>query len=127
MNSLSITGRIGKDAEVRHTQSGTAICSFSVAVNTGYGDNKKTLWFDVSIFGKRAESGLVQYLVKGQEVAVCGELDTFESDKGKTYLKLKAEQVDLIGGKPEGQSKPQQAPQQSNSFVDDFDDSSVPF
>ena len=120
MNVITITGRIGKDAETRHIPSGQAVASFSVANNVGYGKNEQTLWFDVSIWGKRAEGGLIPYLVKGQEVAVSGELSKFEADNGKTYLKIKANTVDLVGGKPADNSgdmarnsgKPQQARQE---------------
>lgn len=120
MNVITITGRIGKDAETRHIPSGQAVASFSVANSIGYGKNEQTLWFDVSIWGKRAEGGLVPYLVKGQEVAVSGELSKFEADNGKTYLKIKANTVDLVGGKPADNSgdmarnsgKPQQARQE---------------
>ena len=120
MNVINITGRIGKDAETRHIPSGAAVASFSVANSIGYGKNEQTLWFDVSIWGKRAEGGLIPYLVKGQEVAVSGELSKFEADNGKTYLKIKANTVDLVGGKPAGNSadntrnsgSPQQAVQE---------------
>lgn len=128
MNVINITGRIGKDAETRHTPSGAAVASFSVANNIGYGDKKETLWFDVSIWGKQAEGGLIPYLVKGQEIAVSGELSKFEADNGKTYLKIKANTVDLVGGKPAGNfadntrnsGSPQQAVQE------DLDDD-IPF
>ncbi len=120
MNVITITGRIGKDAETRHIPSGQAVANFPVANNIGYGKNEQRLWFDVSIWGKRAEGGLVPYLVKGQEVAVSGELSKVEADNGRTYLKIKANTVDLVGGKPAGNSgdmtrnsgKPQQAVQE---------------
>jgi len=104
MNVITITGRIGQNAETRNIPSGQAVASFSVANNIGYGKNEQTLWFDVSIWGKRAEGGLIPYLVKGQEVAVSGELSKYEADNGKTYLKINANTVDLVGGKPAGNS-----------------------
>ncbi len=124
MNVITITGRIGKDAETRHIPSGQAVASFSVANNIGYGKNEQTLWFDVSIWGKRAEGGLIPYLVKGQEVAVSGELSKFEADNGKTYLKINANTVDLVGGKASssgngnGGSASGNAPAPSNDYFD---------
>ena len=128
MNVITITGRIGKDAETRHIPSGQAVASFSVANNIGYGKNEQTLWFDVSIWGKRAEGGLIPYLVKGQEVAVSGELSTREHD-GKTYLKINANTVDLVGGKPPSSVNGHDGSASGNAPADDMEDdlSSIPF
>ena len=98
MIKVFFTGRIGKDAEARTTQGGTAIASFSVASDVGFGDKKETQWFGCSIFGKRAEGGLTQYLVKGTQVAVSGGLSTREYN-GKTYLEVRVDEIDLMGGK----------------------------
>lgn len=108
MNNWSVTGNLGKDCET-NTVGGTTVCNFSVAVKSGYGDKAQTLWVRVALWGKQAESRLVDYLKKGQQVAVCGELSTREYE-GKTYLELRAFSVDLVGGRQEGQAP--QAPQQ---------------
>ena len=68
-----IIGNVGKDAEMRFTPSGTAVTSFSVAVNVGYGENKATAWYRVSAWGKTAEA-CNQYVKKGLRVMVEGEL-----------------------------------------------------
>jgi len=127
MNNCTFSGRIGKDAEVRSTQSGQSVCGFSLAVDSGYGDKKQTLWFDCSIWGKRAEGGLPQYLVKGAQVVASGEMGTREHD-GKTYLTLNVSNIDLVGGKAEGGSQPapKSKPEHASSFVDD-DLDSLPF
>jgi single-strand DNA-binding protein len=106
MNLLCVSGNLGKDAEVRNA-GGTAVAGFSLAMKSGYGDKAQTIWLDCSIWGKQAESGLVQYLKKGQFVVLSGELGTREHD-GKTYLTLRVATVTL-GGKQDNQ---QQAPQQ---------------
>lgn len=114
MNNITILGRIGRDAETRYTASGTAVASFSVAVDTGYGDKKKTNWFKCVLFGKRAEGGLIQYLVKGQQVAVSGEisLDEWDDNDGnhRASLSLVVNDLDLVGGQigSNSQSQPQQ-------------------
>lgn len=102
------TGRLGKDAQVRDAR-GTPVAGFSVATDIGYGDKKQTLWLDCSIFGKRAEGGLIQYLTKGTQVAISGDLSTREYE-GKTYLQVRVDEIDLIGGKGE-QGGQQSAPQ----------------
>ena len=130
MNNWSFTGNLGKDCETNNV-SGTTVCNFSVAVKSGYGDRAQTLWVRVALWGKQAESRLVDYLKKGQQVAVCGELSTREYE-GKTYLELRANSVDLVGGKQEGQqqqSQPatqQQTTQQQSAAFDDSDDT-MPF
>ena len=96
MKNITIAGGIGRDAELRTTQNGDKVAGFSVAVDDGVGQNKGTLWFDVSIWGKRAEA-LAQYLTKGSRVAVSGDLGRREHD-GKVYLTVRANEVTLLGG-----------------------------
>lgn len=119
MNVFIFTGNLGRDAEVKHLPSGSTVCEFSVAVKSGFGENAKTTWVRCALFGKRAEGGLPQYLVKGAQVAVSGELELqeWEGQNGKgAAVAVRVQEVDLIGGKGEGQqSQPQQsapAPQQ---------------
>lgn len=102
MNVLSLTGNLGRDAEVRNA-GGSTVCGFSVAMTAGYGDKKQTIWVDCSIWGKQAEGSLPSYLKKGQQVAVSGELSTREHD-GKTYLQLRVGSIDLIGKREDGGS-----------------------
>lgn len=133
MNVFSATGNLGQDCRTNEVN-GTAVVNFSVAVKSGFGDKKQTLWIDCAQWGKAAEGKLPEYLVKGQQVAVSGELSTQEKD-GKTYLKLRCNSVSLVGGKSDSapsQSKPE--PQQSATTSggsmpepsDDFDDD-IPF
>lgn len=97
MNNYSVIGRVGKDAQTRFTQGGDAVTGWSLAVDSGYGDKKQTLWLDCSLWGKRGEK-VAQYITKGAQVGVTGELGTREHD-GKTYLTLRVGEVSLIGGK----------------------------
>ena len=101
MKSITIAGNIGKSAETRSTQGGDKVTGWTVAVEERQGQDKRTIWFDCKLWGKRGES-LAQYITKGGKIAVSGELSTREYD-GKTYLTIRAEQVTLLGGKPEGQ------------------------
>ena len=110
MNVFTASGNIGRDAEVRNA-GGTSVAGFSLAVKSGYGDKAQTVWVDCSLWGKQAESGLVQYLKKGQFVVVTGELGTREHE-GKTYVTLRVNNVTL-GGKQDAQKSAQgQQPQQ---------------
>jgi single-strand DNA-binding protein len=117
-NVFSFTGTVGRDAEVRYTPSGLAVLSVTVANNIGFGDKQQTLWIRVALFGKRAEGGLQNYLKKGQQVFVSGELtqNEYKANDGsmKTSLELNANIIDLIGKRNES-SQPQQAYQASAS------------
>ena len=104
MNVFTASGNIGRDAEVRNA-GGTSVAGFSLAIKSGYGDKAQTVWVDCSIWGKQAESGLVQYLKKGQFVVVTGELGTREHE-GKTYVTLRVSNVTL-GGKQDAQKSSQ--------------------
>lgn len=131
MNSWSITGNLGGDVKVNNV-GGTAVANFSVAVKAGYGEKATTIWVGAALWGKQAESKLVDYLVKGQMVALTGEMSMREND-GKSYVQLRVNTIDLIGGKSDGGNatpKPQQqsrpAPQQATP-PDDFDSQEIPF
>ena len=127
MNSWSITGNLGGDVKVNNV-SGTAVANFSVAVKSGYGDKAQTIWVAAALWGKQAESKLVDYLVKGQMVALTGEMSMREHDS-KSYVQLRVNTIDLIGGKSDSGSAPRQ--QQSSPAPqpapDAFDDQSIPF
>lgn len=133
MNVFSATGNLGNDCRTNNVN-GTAVCNFSVAVKSGFGDKEQTLWLDCALWGSRAEGRLPEYLTKGQQVAVTGELGSREHE-GKTYLTLRCNDVTLVGGKSDGggyqQPTPQQQPQQppahqSAAGFGDFDDD-IPF
>lgn len=112
MNIFSATGNLGKDCR-KGNAGNTAVLNFSIGVKSGFGDKEQTLWLDCAIFGKQAESKLGDYLVKGQQVAVSGELGTREHEN-KVYLTLRVNSIDLVGGKKESgsSSAPQQQRQQ---------------
>lgn len=129
MNLFAATGNLGKDC--RSGRAGdTAVLNFSIGVKSGYGDKEQTLWVDCAIWGKQAESKLADYLVKGQKVAVTGELGQREHE-GKNYLTLRVATIDLCGGKSEGSSqqepRQQQAPKPQQKPAQDFDDENIPF
>ena len=75
--SISILGNTGRDVELRYTPQGTPVASFSIASNTvrntAQGHQKKTDWFNVSAFGRQAET-LAKYLSKGNQILVRGKL-----------------------------------------------------
>ena len=128
MNKLIISGRLTRDAEVRFIPSGTPVMSFSVANNTGFGDNQKTNYFECSLFGKRAEGGLKDYMVKGQQVVVEGEISLNQYEKkdgtGGASLRVFVNNVELMGGSQQGGAQ-QGGAQPNQPAVSDDDD--LPF
>jgi single-strand DNA-binding protein len=133
VNIFSFTGNLGKDCRVGKAGNST-VCNFTVAVKSGFGNNEQTLWVDCALWGKQAESKLPEYLLKGQSVAVSGELGSREHE-GKTYLTCNVNGIDLTGSKNAAQapqSAPAQQPPQQKSPAPmkdpDFDfDDDIPF
>lgn len=108
MKSITIAGNCTKDAEMRTTGGGHKVAGFSVAVN-GYENGAKTAtFFDVSVWGKRAEQ-VMQFATKGAKISVAGELGTREYN-GKTYLTVNAWDFTPMGGGS------QQSGQQSDGY-----------
>lgn len=129
MNSFSGIGRIGRDAVTRHTSNGKPVTGWALAIDSGFGENKKTTWIDCSLWGDRGAK-VAEYIVKGQRLGVTGEIGTREHD-GKTYVTLNVHEVTLLGDSRSGagSEKPARAPQQPQRAAvaaDEFEDS-IPF
>ena len=105
MITVTIAGRLGKDAELRQTNN-TQVCGFSVAADTGFGDHKQSHWFNCSLWGNQG-AALVQYLTKGSQVTITGEYSEREHN-GTQYKELRVNQIELQGSK--------QSQQQGNGF-----------
>jgi single-strand DNA-binding protein len=77
MNQIVLMGRLTRDPELRHTQTGTAVSSFSLAVDRGYaskdGGERQTDFIDIVAWRNTAEF-VSKYFVKGQMAAVTGRL-----------------------------------------------------
>jgi single-strand DNA-binding protein len=123
MKNITIAGGITRDATMRTTQDGDKVTGFSVAVSEGFGDKKRTLYFDCSIWGKRAET-LAPMLVKGGKVCVSGDFSTRDHD-GKTYLTLRANEVTLQSARQDRDDEPRR--EASPARRDDLDASEIPF
>lgn len=113
MNSITIAGPLGRDAEQRFLPTGDAVCSFSIADSQGR--DKPTTWWSCSLFGKRAEA-LQQYLVKGQYVTVAGSVSQREyTDKNGQQVKafdVRVNELALQGGRSQSQNSESHQDQQ---------------
>lgn len=104
INSVTIVGRLTRDAELKYTNSGSAVTGLSLAVNRQRkeGDQwvEEANFFDVSLWGRRGES-LNQYLQKGTRIAVTGELrqERWEQDGQKrSRVVIHANNIQLLSG-----------------------------
>lgn len=101
MNVWTFTGRLGADAELRSTQSGEKVLSFRVANDVGFGDRKTTQWVECSLWGRRGEA-VAQFLTKGKQVCVSGELTLREFQKrdgsAGSGLSVRVNEVDFMSG-----------------------------
>lgn len=116
LNNITVTGRLGADAVVKTTPNGKYIMEVPVAVNIGYGDYRKTIWFKVKQFGERVNN-IVSLFTKGSLVAVSGEFDTDEwTGKDSVEHKdpvIKASSLKLLYQKAD-ESKPQETVDESD-------------
>ncbi len=98
--SCTILGNVGKEPELKYLADGTAITEFPVAVNEKYGQKETVTWFTVKMFGKLAELA-VQYVNKGKELLLVGQIRTRTWDKpdgGKGYAwELVARDMTFVG------------------------------
>ena len=105
MNKLTIIGNLTKDPELRTTQSGVSVCSFTVAVNRRKKDQQEeTDYFRVTAWRERAEI-CAKWLIKGRKVCVIGpvSVSTYAGQDGKTYANLEvlADEVEFLSSKEE--------------------------
>lgn len=112
LNKVQIIGRLGRDPELRYSQSGSPVCTLSVATDEGYTDRDgkkvdRTEWHRVVLYSKAAEN-CNQFLKKGSLVYVEGSLQTrkWQDQQGQDRFstEIKAQRVQFLdkkdGGKP---------------------------
>ena len=103
MNSISIVGHVGNEAELRHTQTGVAVASCSLASNDGPKDKQRTVWFRLNLWRELAEK-LTPYLTKGTLVAVVGSIDmeprvwVDKSGEHRAGIDVTVQRIRLLGG-----------------------------
>ena len=139
LNTVSIIGTLVKDAELKVVGNGFNICTMGVANNYSQKKNdvyeQEVNFFDCRLLGKVAQA-LSPYLTKGTKVAVSGKLrqERWEKDgKKNSKVYILVEDIQLVGGKPNGNgnqpNQPQQVPAPVNAapagFVDYQED--IPF
>lgn len=104
MNKAFLSGRLAAEPELRYTQSGKTVCQLRLAVDDGFGENKKTVFVPVVVWDKQADS-CANYLTKGQAAIVEGRIQVrqYEAKDGtkRTATEVVAQRVEF-GAKPRG-------------------------
>ena len=142
INRVVLVGNLTRDPELRHTPSGTAVCSLRIAVNSRQKNSATGEWgekpnyFDVTVWDKQGEN-CAQYLSKGRPVAIDGRLDwrEWEAQDGtkRQAVQIIADNVQFLGGRQDGefggerQFVPSGAADSSADFPSSAADDDIPF
>lgn len=122
-NVVVLIGRLTKDPEVKYTagENPTAVARFSIAVNDGYGENERTSFINIVVFGRQAEN-CERFLSKGRQVGITGRIQTgsYEKDGRTVYTTdVIASRVEFLGGREAeaDDGEPSKGPEQMGGFV----------
>ena len=122
LNHVVLIGRLTRDAELKYTAGGQAVCKFSIAVNRRkkVGDQweDEANFFDIVLWGKQGES-LQSYLVKGKMVGIDGELrqDRWQQDgQNRSKVEIIANYLQLLGGGGDRQNNHHAQPGSDGSY-----------
>lgn len=137
INKCILVGRLGRDPEIRYTQSGTAVTNLNLATSEKYKDKsggmqEKTEWHRIVAFGRVAEIA-EKYLGKGSQVYIEGKLQTRSYEKeGQMHYSTEVvantvQFLDSKGGQGQGQGQSQSQGRSQGGSVSDDDGSGIPF
>lgn len=124
MARVELVGNLGRDGEVTFTTNGDPKCVFTVAHSprTQQGQAERTAWYRCTLFGKRAES-LAQYLVKGKQVFVRGDLDVreYKGNDGqmRTSLDVFVSEIELLGSRQDGNQASQNSRRDNSDLFEE--------
>lgn len=131
MNKIILTGNLTKAPEMRQTQSGVPVCTFSLAVNrrfSGREGERETDYIDVVAWRGLAET-CGKYLDRGRKVAVIGALQTrrYEDKQGnkRTAFEVIADEVEFLSTASERRETTQADP--DSSGFEEMDEGTLPF
>ena len=110
MNKITLIGNLAADPEVRSTQSGVTVCTFTLAVTRKYapqGEERQTDFFRINAWRQLGDN-CARFLAKGKKAAVVGELQarTYEAKDGSTRMSLdvSADEVEFLSPRGEQDS-----------------------
>ena len=128
MNRAMIIGNLTKDPELRTTNSGISVCSFTVAVNRNFGEKKEVDYIPVVTWRGLADN-CAKFLAKGRKVGVSGRIQvrSYEANNGERRYatEIIADDVEFLSPKGEGGPRMQDVPpppEDAGLFGDEPDD-----
>ena len=132
MNNVVIVGRLTKDPELKYLTSGTAVATFTLAIDRDYKNKDGSITTDfipVEIMGKPAEF-VANYITKGRLVAIQGSIrvDRYETPDGekRTFTKVAGRNIQALESKSQAEQG-EQAPHEAPAEFSAVDDDDVPF
>ena len=135
VNRVFLIGRLGRDPEIRHTTTGSAVANFSVATDEHWTDSEgnrqtRTEWHNIVAWRKLAEI-CGQYLRKGRLVFIEGRIQTREWDdrdgNKRRTTEIIASNMQMLGGRGQGDDAPLPQDQQQNKMEIGITDDDIPF
>ena len=134
VNKTIQVGRITQDLEIKKTQSGQDVLSFSIANNRSWKDNdgnkqEKTDFHNIVAWGKQAQV-LAEYAVKGQELYIEGRIETrsWDDESGKKNYRTEIILENFqFGSKPGGKTEEVKQDQVIEAPTDEIDPDDIPF
>ena len=130
INKVILMGRLTKDPELRYTNNKTPVCSFTIAVNNGYGEKQQTDFVNCLAWNKTAEF-VTKYFAKGKMIIVIGRITTrsWETQDGKRAYATEVVANEVSFGETKSsQQTTTQPPMQDDDFtpLDEYDED-LPF
>ena len=132
INKVILMGRLTRDPEMRHTNSGTPVTTFSIAIDNGYGDNKRTDFVNCLAWNKTAEF-VTKYFAKGKMIVIAdGRISTrsWKTQDGKRAYatEVVAKEVSFGETKSSQETATQRPMQDDDDFTPlDEEDDDLPF
>jgi single-strand DNA-binding protein len=123
--SVTIDGRLTKEPEVKSYGSDKKLTSVSIASNTGFGDNKKTLYFNCTAFGKTGEA-IAKYVNKGDQIIISGGISQNKKDD-KIFWNIIINDFSFGQKKNDGVGRVSNVPDEPEHGDNPFDDDDIPF
>lgn len=125
MTSVTVIGNLTKDPELRYTPGGTAVCNFTIAVNTKKNKQDKTVFIPVAMWGKSGEV-VSEYMRKGKGICVVGEIEEDswedkETGQRKTRWKVNANKFSFLGKEAD------EKPSEEDKIVESADAGDIQF
>lgn len=104
MNKVHLIGNLTKDPELRYTKQNTPVASYTIAINSRYGEQQQTDFINISSWGKSGEF-VSKYFKKGQPIAITGRLKNrnYEDNNGVKHYSMEVvtEDIEFVGSRKE--------------------------